>query len=125
MEIRYTGPLRKVVFETAPGNWVSCERGGTVDVDEDVAAGLLDQVDIWQLAAPLELPKRPGKKAPKDEWIAYVDAINADGDGVAATENHTVAELIALADAREQQLAQLVPDDEESTGSNDTDDQEV
>jgi hypothetical protein len=46
--IKYVGPHPAVDVEVAPRKWVSVDHGATVEVGNDLAASLLQQVDNWQ-----------------------------------------------------------------------------
>jgi len=46
--IKYVGPHPAVDVEVAPRKWVTVDHGATVEVGNDLAASLLQQVDNWQ-----------------------------------------------------------------------------
>jgi hypothetical protein len=47
-KVKYVGPHPAVEVEMAPRKWVSVANGDTVEVGNDLAAALLQQVDNWQ-----------------------------------------------------------------------------
>lgn len=47
-KVKYVGPHVAVEVEVAPRKWVSVAHGDTVEVGNDLAAALLQQVDNWQ-----------------------------------------------------------------------------
>lgn len=49
--IEYIGPHEAVDLALPNGGWVQVDRGGTVEVDDEHAASLLEQKTNWQRAA--------------------------------------------------------------------------
>ena len=56
--VKYIGPGDEVEIEVAPEFWQPVKHGGTVEVTDDLADSLCEQVDNWAPA------KAPSKKSP-------------------------------------------------------------
>lgn len=62
--ITYIGVFDVVEFEQAPGIWVTCEQGATVEVPDALAKSLLDQPENWLDPSAPPAPAKP-KRARK------------------------------------------------------------
>lgn len=56
--VTYIGPFDAVELERAPRLWVSVSHGESIEVPDDVAAALCEQVDNWTDTAAAAKPKK-------------------------------------------------------------------
>lgn len=54
--VRYLGPFDQVTFDPSPGAAAIVDRGGTVELPDDVAASLVAQ-ESFEYAAPVKAAK--------------------------------------------------------------------
>lgn len=81
MKLMYIGAHDAVVVPLPFGAEVHCDRGGTIDVPDEMAALLLEQEANWRLA-PAELAKvtREERKAEERAETAEAARLAADGN---------------------------------------------
>jgi len=67
--ITYVGPFDIVELEVAPGIWANVEHGGSIEVTDQMAASLLEQIDNWSdpnvAPEPVPVPDAEPEPEPK------------------------------------------------------------
>lgn len=61
MKVRYIGPFDQVEIAAAGCIWTA-DRDTDVDVPDDVAAGLISQLDTWEQSKPAKPAAKKGEQ---------------------------------------------------------------